>query len=288
MSKLSIQLLNFAYQGGGAFKTVTDRAKIAARLADFLRESNLNIEEVDHLKIKHLEAYVGHRLASGIAKRTIQNEVAAIKKILRVAGRKQLLDHERLTNQALGLSGASRKGTKEPIPEEYYDAALAAAEVRDRGVAACLKLSRCLGLRAEEAVQSMKSLKTWSRVIAEGGDTLRIIFGTKGGRVRDTRVHNRAAIIEAVHYALDVAKVRRGKLIDKGNLKQAMNYFNNEVRVIGLTGKYSPHSLRYAYTVDAIRHYRLQGYSYREANALASIDLGHGDGRGRFVVSVYG
>ncbi|EJN8733548.1 DNA-binding protein, partial [Salmonella enterica] len=46
--------------------------------------------------------------------------------------------------------------------------------------------------------------------------------------------------------------------------------------------------LRYAWTQDAIRHYLEQGFSDREALALTAMDLGHGDGRGRYVVQVYG
>lgn len=33
--------------------------------------------------------------------------------------------------------------------------------------------------------------------------------------------------------------------------------------------------------------YRNEGYSEREARVATSLDLGHGDGRGRYVASVY-
>ncbi|EFA4015927.1 DNA-binding protein, partial [Escherichia coli] len=48
------------------------------------------------------------------------------------------------------------------------------------------------------------------------------------------------------------------------------------------------HSLRYAWAQDAIRHYLAQGFSEKESLALTATDLGHGDGRGRWVKQVYG
>ncbi|MBB9446857.1 DNA-binding protein, partial [Escherichia coli] len=45
---------------------------------------------------------------------------------------------------------------------------------------------------------------------------------------------------------------------------------------------------RYAWAQDAIRHYLAQGFSEKESLALTATDLGHGDGRGRWVKQVYG
>ncbi|EBR1501129.1 hypothetical protein BWL71_07590 [Salmonella enterica] len=39
---------------------------------------------------------------------------------------------------------------------------------------------------------------------------------------------------------------------------------------------------------DAIHHYLAQGFSRKEALAMVAMDLGHGDGRGRYVAQVYG
>ena len=47
------------------------------------------------------------------------------------------------------------------------------------------------------------------------------------------------------------------------------------------------HSLRYAFARDQLAGYQAQGYSLDEARALTSMDLGHGDGRGRYVERVY-
>lgn len=288
MSALGKQLAQLARQAAGSFKTVSDRMKIAERFAGHLRDGlNIQIRTVDQIKSRHIEAYIQHRQAAGMTLRTLQNEMAGIRGILRAGGREKLADSERLSNNALGLAGAPREGTKAPIPDERYRAAVEAAMGRDKGMAACLQLSRTLGLRAEEAVQSVKSLATWQKQIEAGNNSVTVVFGTKGGRPRETTLHDRQAVAVAVRFALDVAKDNSGKLIDRPDLKTAMDRFHNEARALGLTGKEAPHSLRYAYACDAVRAYQEQGYSTREALALASADLGHGDGRGHYIAHVY-
>lgn len=54
------------------------------------------------------------------------------------------------------------------------------------------------------------------------------------------------------------------------DLKSAMDYWHNHLGDAGLTGEYSPHSLRYAWAL-----------------AVTSTDLGHGDGRGKYIEQVY-
>jgi len=114
------------------------------------------------------------------------------------------------------------------------------------------------------------------------------VYGTKGNRPRETIILNAGAVKKALDNALSVAEERNGRLIDQSNLQKAMNYWHGEIVKAGLTGEYTPHSLRYACTQDAIRHYLAQGFSHREALALTAMDLGHGDGRGRYVAQVYG
>lgn len=61
-----------------------------------------------------------------------------------------------------------------------------------------------------------------------------------------TQVINQEAVRQAVKEALNIAGERDGHLIDKPDLKSAMDYWHNHLRDAGLTGEYSPHSLRYA------------------------------------------
>jgi len=289
MAKLNKSLVTLARQAGGSFKTVSDRMKIADRLADSLLKMNIQIRDAGNLKTNHIALYVRSRLAEKITKRTMQNEMAAIRAVLRMAGKTFMANpaHEKLSNNALGISGTSREGTKVAIPRDVYESVLETVRSVDAGAAAAMELSRHLGLRTEETIQSVKSLKTWQKAIINGQEKIRVVFGTKGGRARDTTIIDRDALIRIVNNAIRIAEGNNGKLIDKPGLHLAIERYRNIVREAGLVGKYAPHSLRYAYSRDATEHHIKNGFSQKEAEALVSMDLGHGDGRGHYVARVY-
>lgn len=199
-----------------------------------------------------------------------------------------MAEHSRLTNKSLGLAGASRSGTRQAITPEHYQHVLAAARDKDAGLAAALELSRLMGLRSQEAVQSAQSLRTWKQAVDRGETRLTVVYGTKGGRPRETVILDTGAVRKALENALTLAEQRNGRLIGRPDLKSAMNYWHKQAIIAGLTGAYSPHSLRYAWAQDAIRHYLAQGFSEKEALAMVAMGLGHGDGRGRYVAQVYG
>ncbi|EJT4820022.1 integrase domain-containing protein [Citrobacter freundii] len=289
MGILEQEMKRLAQQAGGSHKTVRDRIKLAQRFCERLvLAQNVQIRRVEQLKARHIEGYIRERLAQGITKRSLQNEMAAVRSILKQAGRDRLVQSERLNNRSLGLSGASRSGTKRAITPEHYHHVLETARIKDPGLAAALELSRLMGLRSQEAVQSAQSLKTWQQSLERGETRLTVVFGTKGGRPRETIILDTGAVRKALNNALSVAEQRNSKLIDKPDLKSAMKYWHSQASYIGLTGAYSPHSLRYAWAQEAIRYYLVQGFSEKEALALTAMDLGHGDGRGRYVAQVYG
>ncbi|ENQ6442252.1 integrase domain-containing protein [Citrobacter freundii] len=288
MGKLGGEMKALAKKVGGSFKTVDDRIHIVQRFSRHLRSLNIQIQRVEQIKVRHIECYVQARLAQDIGKRTLQNELAALRGVLQQAGRRQVAEHERLTNKALGLAGASRNGTNRAITPEYYQQVLEAAREKDAGLAATLELARLMGLRSQEAVQCCQSLKTWRQAMERGETRLTVVFGTKGHRSRETIIQDTGAVKKVLDNALSVAELRNGRLIDQPCLQKAMNYWRGALAEAGLTGNYTPHSLRYAWAQDAIRHYLAQGFSDKEALALTSMDLGHGDGRGRYVVQVYG
>ena len=281
-------ITRLAKQAGGSKKTVHDRIAIMERFFQYLRQSNIQTRSVEHLKGRHIVGYVHSRLAADISKRTVQNEMSAIRCVLEQAGRIKLADSEQLSNRTLGIGGASREGTRTAISDEQYKQVLHTAQEKDAGLAAAIRLARVLGLRGEEAVQSAQSLQTWKKELEQGKTHLTVVFGTKGGRPRQSRILNQPEVQQAVHNALTIANDRNGRLIDKPNLKEAMSYWRHQTTVLGLKGQISPHSLRYAWAQDAVRYYLEQGFSEKEALALTSMDLGHGDGRGRYVKRVYG
>ncbi|EAO4572884.1 integrase domain-containing protein [Salmonella enterica] len=288
MGKLGSEMKALAKKAGGSYQTVDNRIHIVQRFSKHLRALNIQIQRVAQIKVRHIECCIQARLAQQIGKRTLQNERAALRSVLQQAGRQQVAEHERMTNKSLGLSGASRNGANRAITPEYYCKVLEAARDKDAGLAATLELARLMGLRSQEAVQCCQSLKTWKQALERGETRLTVVFGTKGHRPRETIIQDTGAVKKALDNALAVAEQRNGRLIDLPSLQQAMNYWRKEIAQAGLTGIYNPHSLRYAWAQDAIRHYLAQGFCEKEALAMTAMDLGHGDGRGRYVAQVYG
>ncbi|ASO09155.1 DNA-binding protein [Salmonella enterica subsp. salamae serovar 57:z29:z42] len=284
MGILAQEMMKLARQAGGSHKTVHDRIALAQRFCERLvMAQNVQIRRVEHLKARHIKSYVRERLAQGITKRSLQNEMAAIRSLLKQAGRDKLADSERISNCSLGLSGASRNGTKLAITPDHYHYVLEMARAKDPGLAAALELSRLMGLRSQEAVQSAQSLKTWRQALEREEPRLTVVFGTKGGRPRETVVLDAVAVRKALDNALSVSEDHHDRLLDKPDLRSAMKYWHSQASRIGLRGVFSPHSLRYAWAQDAIRHYLAQGFSEKEALAMTVMDLGHVDGRGRYV-----
>lgn len=46
--------------------------------------------------------------------------------------------------------------------------------------------------------------------------------------------------------------------------------------------------MRYTWAQDAVQYSLTQGFSRKEALAMVAMDLGHGDGPGRYASQVYG
>ncbi|EAS2167991.1 DNA-binding protein [Salmonella enterica] len=288
MGILAREMTHLAKQAGGAHKTVSDRMAQAKRFCGHLMAQNVQIRHVKHLKARHIEDYIRHRLAQGIDKRTLQNEMAMIRTVLRQAGRVKLADGDRISNRAVGIGGASRNGTRRAITDDKYQAVQENARLKDPGLAAALELARLMGLRSQEAVRCPQSFSSWRQALEHGDTRLTVVFGTKGGRPRETVILDAGAVKKALDNAINIAEQCNSRLIDRATLKEAMQFWRKQAERLGLTGQNSPHSLRYAWAQEAIRHYLAQGFSRQEALAMTAMDLGHGDGRGRHVAQVYG
>lgn len=287
--QLEKQLVTLARKGQGSFKTVADRSRIAERFSERLAKLNIQIRDVKHIKTVHIQKYIHSRQSENISSRTLQNEMAAVRTIMSVAGRNKLADpqHEMLSNKTLGISGASRDGTKKPISDELLRKIVNYSSSKDEGVALAVQLARYIGLRTEETVQSAKSLKTWQQSLLSGNERVRVVFGTKGGRPRETTVFDREKVLTLLNKAITYCDDSNGKLINKPTLHTAIERYRNILRDAGMTGENAPHSLRYAYAKDAVNFHVNNGMSRNEAEALVSMDLGHGDGRGRYIKQVY-
>ncbi len=179
MGMLMQEMSRLARLAGGSNKTVHDRMALAQRFSERLVVAqNIQFRQVAQLKARHIEDYIRERLQQGIARRSLQNEMAAIRSLLVQAGRNKLAVSERISNRALGLSGAPSTGTHRAIPPEYHRQVLDTARAKDAGLAATLELSRLMGLRSLEAVQIAQSLKTWRQAIERGEPRFTVVLRT--------------------------------------------------------------------------------------------------------------
>ncbi|MFP1789451.1 integrase domain-containing protein [Lonsdalea quercina] len=109
-----------------------------------------------------------------------------------------------------------------------------------------------MGLRSQEAVQCSQSFHTWVAALERGDEQSTVVFGTKAGRPWQTRVLDREALTQTVNQAIAVAAARNGRLIDKPDLKSAINRWRSQTVLAGLKGQSSPHSLRYVWAYDVM------------------------------------
>jgi hypothetical protein len=232
---------------------------------------------------KQLRNYVAARLEADITPRTIQNEVSHLRRAVRGAGRAGWVDA--VTNAQLGVPASTRIGTGRVVDEHVLAHALANAQADTRS---WMELERALGLRREEMIESHKSLKQWETALARGQSFITVRHGTKGGRVRDTFIPAlyRERALRAVKAALDVVAGRR-YLVNAPTDKAAKQQVHGRFAALGLEGTNSGHSLRRAFCRDNYEYYLGEGHPAKEALSLCSRDLGHGEGRGRWVWNNY-
>ncbi|MFP1887049.1 integrase domain-containing protein [Lonsdalea quercina] len=281
--------ISLARKGAGGYATIADRQRVGRYFLDHLKSAGIKLRSVDSLKVRYIENYIAFRKTKNTSHRTLQNEMSVLRGILSAAGKHRLADpnNERLSNKALGISGVNRDGTKTALTREEFSKAFSEIEKQDRGVAATMRLAFVFGLRTKEAVEACKSLSTWKRAVVNGDKSVRVVFGTKGGRPRDTTIIDHDEAIRAIVYAEKAAEERNGKFIDKPGIHQAINRYRYFVRKAGLIGEKAPHSMRYNFARELSSFHKAQGFNEKEVMAMISMDLGHGDGRGRYIRQVY-
>lgn len=268
---------------GGSTLTRVARAAHVQHIFSRLHALNIRVADLSDLKSRHVARYVADQRAALVGSRTLQNRLSSLRQCLRSVGRAQLAGNSALSTRALGLAGAPRIGTHRAVSDrQLLDAQARAAP----GVAAAMGLQRWLGLRAREAIQSPGSLARWERELASGG-RVTVVHGTKGGRARTSAPADRQEALQAVRAALEVVRAQGGRLIASTSLQGAARAYCRGLADAGLRGEHASHALRYAYARDLFGQYRTLGVEPREARSMLAVDLGHGDGRGRYVAQVY-
>lgn len=274
-------------RAGGAHLTREARDRTLDRLQERLEEEGYtNLQDVEQLALRHIEAYIESRIEDGVSVRTLQNEMSHIRAVM-IPVRAQAPEY---SNKALGIAGGSRIGRRTAVTADELKAWTGKAQELGReGIAVALDVSRELGLRAQEVIRAnADQLRTWSREAAEVG-RVTVVHGTKGGRVRDTTVPDPGRTVAVLERAAAIAEAQGGHLIARADgspaesLKSAITIYRSYNDRHGIDA----HRCRYAYARELYQHYRDQGHSHREACSRVAMDLGHGDGRGRYVASVY-
>lgn len=241
---------------------------------------------------KHLRVFARQRAVEGISARTRANELSHLRAVLVQVGKQGLARNPAYSNRALGIERGTRVGTKEPLSDEAIHAfQRRMAQLERPGVGVTLELQRALGLREAEAIRAGQAdtLSRWQRELRARG-SVRVVEGTKGGRPREVcpaDVRRAQAALQRAQAALKATGhrylVTPARKAPAAGLKQALGIYHNLCHRAGIQS----HGARYAFARERLEAYRSQGYSEREARAATSQDLGHGDGRGRYIASVY-
>ena len=282
------QLVSAATKAGGSFKSIDDRKRHANQLADYLMANNIQIRTPEQLKQKHVIGWIAAAKDDGNKDRSLQNKLTSVRTLLRAAGLDRKADA--ILTKEFGCDNACRDGVRQALPRLTIMAMIKLVKATDPGVGAGLDLQANLGLRQLEAIRGgrLDTLKRWERELCVPGGRLRVLEGSKTKRERFVLPVNREETLRAVREAIAVAQRHKsGRLIEIRDLKSAVNHYNYVAAKVGFIGVHSPHSLRYAWAQEAFERYLAAGLSDREAAIAVGHDLGHGDGRGRFIKRVY-
>lgn len=279
-------------QGKGATRTRNERQQTFARFEAFAKKNRYQDVGPQTLTRKQMAAFVD-AVRPDMSPRALQNMLSHFRVALRGVGRAHVADSPEWSNKAFNATSdpGDRIGKHRAVTADELAAAQAKAATlgaAGREVMVLTELQRTFGLRAQEAVQSAGSLASWKAALADARPVL-IASGTKGGRARTAVVPEslRDRAMRAVDAAMVLADRNQGRLVAADGLKAAMDRYAHGCGDVGLKGKIASHGLRYAWAHDRFREYLREGHERRDALARLSQDLGHGDGRARYVKMVY-
>jgi len=284
-SRLRHQVSLVLQKSGGSTLTLRAKSCHLKLLSDFLAK-NFKLMDFDQLKPSHVHTFFDE-IRDGKEVGTLQNYASDLRTALRLLGCKNMADSDHISNELLGISDRSRGGTHRAITQQEIDDAIAAALKIDQGVSLLIELMNKFGLRIREAITSPKSLSMWVKALENGSEYIDLIFGSKGGRPRRTRIFNKDEAVDLIKRCIKYVNSNGGWLINRETREQAIEFAYYTARRIGLTGEISPHSFRYSFTHRQFDQYLDLGFEEEEALAFLAEDLGHGNGRKTWVRRVY-
>ena len=116
-TEFKADLQRIGYQLGRSHGTREARSKTFNTFARVMRELNYGIYSAAQIGGKLLQAFVRHRLESGIAARTVANEMTHVRAVLKHVGNQGLVRNPAYSNRSLGIPQGSRIGTKQPLSD---------------------------------------------------------------------------------------------------------------------------------------------------------------------------
>lgn len=274
----------FMKQAKGSSLTRARAATTWRALEKFAKEKKM-ILSPDKMTSKQLMRFVEYRVESGLSPRSIQNEVSHIRRALEGAERNlgNLKDQKNdWSGHRLKVPEGSRIGGKPPADKS------AVHLVKRDDIRAVFELQSELGLRVREAIQSAHSLKAWASEIQLAkelgrGAWVRVVDGSKGGRPRSVWVPPSRLESVGLVLARAVQQSAKGRLVQAKDLKAAARACGRAASAAG----FASHGLRRAWAVEQFSRYVAEGMDKKLALKRLSQDLGHGDGRGRWVWNNY-
>lgn len=242
---------------------------------------------------KQMRLFLKYR-AGVVSARSVQNETSHLRRAIQGAGRDigDVRDPKNSWSSVrMQLPEASRIGGKPAADRNKW--ALAVPQM-PTDIRAVVGLIDSIGVRCKEGVMAGPSLADWLRELykpesLQRGCALHITEGTKGDRPRFLTIPpDRIEVVKAaVEAARSIAVAQRGNIVSSPDLKKAMKRYSNCISRHGLVGTDSGHGLRRAFAQAQYAYYREIGLSETRALSRLSNDLGHGDGRGRWVHNNY-
>lgn len=272
------------------------------RMLDDLRDDNAQIRNLGELGKTHALRLISYWQKQGQSVGTIQNKISRLRRFLTFIGKPQVVPTGSALKELLEQKGISLPGQRRLIPtiskawdESHVNVHTILGVLRQSSpiCAIQLEMQAAFGLRIRESF-------CLNPKASDYGDTLRVMYGTKGGLPRDvpfdqdphTRAWQRDVLERAKFYA---AQNRKGVLAAPGKtLQQSKDLFHYQMRKVGICRAklgVTAHGLRHQYA--ARRYEELSGMkapvsahaqtSYDEstleadyaARAQVSVALGH-------------
>lgn len=283
---------SFIFNKKGGYGTRQNAQRTFKQLDNYAEKSGWRNVLPETITPKQLRIFLEFR-ATKICKRSVQNEASHLRRAIAGSGRTigKIKDpNNNWSNQRLGVERATRVGGKAAMSLDFY---LQNKNKLDKSIISLMELQEHIGLRRQEAIMAGPSLAEWVKEIQKSiehgiGAFLTIRDGCKGGKMRSCWIFpiNLNTTLKCISSALDIYK-SNGNIIQSINLKSAKKLYESKLRKVGFWGPNSSHSLRRLFAQRQIVLYRESGLCESAALIRLSNDLGHGDGRGRWVLNNY-